>query len=141
VASQAEIGGYLAVVSTGLVYLLVPIFRNLRKARIAVENLEEIIREFGAKFFYAYDVAKSEGRTWDNKGVVEDIATGSAAGPVAAYLCRHGVLKIEHELHVKQGRFVGRPSVMIAKVLRSGGEPGHVEVSGPVRLVATGSFD
>ena len=37
------------------------------------------------------DTEKREGRTWDNAGTVEDIATGSAAGPAAAYLHAHGL--------------------------------------------------
>lgn len=131
----------LAVVTTGLDYLLVPVVKNLQKARIVVDDMEEKLKELGAKFLYIYDVAGREGRTWDNKGLVEDIATGSAAGPVAAYLCRHGFLELGKEILIKQGRYVGRPSVMSAKVLNSNGEPGQVEVSGPVQMIATGSLD
>ena len=68
---------------------------------------------------------------------MEDIATGSAAGPVAAYLCRYGLLDRGQELRIRQGRFVGRPSEMTAKVLPDD----HVEVSGTVQMVASGTFD
>jgi len=37
----------------------------------------------GAKFAHVLDPARLEGRTWDNAGRVEDVATGSAAGPAA----------------------------------------------------------
>ena len=37
----------------------------------------------GAKFAYVLDPQRPEGRTWDNAGRVEDVATGSAAGPAA----------------------------------------------------------
>jgi trans-2,3-dihydro-3-hydroxyanthranilate isomerase len=127
----------LEVGSTGLPYLIVPVTRNLDRAHVVAGNLEEALRRIDARFLYLYDVERSEGRNWDNKGLVEDIATGSAAGPVAAYLCRHGLLKIGEDLRIKQGMYVGRPSEMFAKVLRSG----QVEVSGGVQMVASGTFD
>jgi trans-2,3-dihydro-3-hydroxyanthranilate isomerase len=127
----------LEVGSTGLAYLIVPIIRNLEKARIVADNMEEMLKRIGARFVYIYDVEKSEGRNWDNRGLVEDIATGSAAGPVAAYLCRHGFLDKGQELRIRQGRFAGRPSEMAAKVLITD----QVEVSGAIHMVASGSFD
>jgi trans-2,3-dihydro-3-hydroxyanthranilate isomerase len=123
--------------STGLAYLIVPIIKNLAKARIVVDNMEEILAKRGARFVYVYDVERAEGRNWDNKGMMEDIATGSAAGPVAAYLCRHGLLGIGRELRIRQGKYVGRQSEMVAKVVESG----QVEVSGVIQLAASGTFD
>jgi trans-2,3-dihydro-3-hydroxyanthranilate isomerase len=127
----------LEVGSTGLAYLIVPIVRNLEKARIVIDNMQETLDKRGARFVYVYDVEKAEGRNWDNKGLVEDVATGSAAGLVAAYLYRHGLLTIGQELRIKQGRYAGRPSEMGVKVLSSG----HVEVTGVVQMVASGTFD
>lgn len=127
----------LEVGSTGLAYLIVPIIRNLQKAGIVIDNMEEMLAKIGARFVYIYDVGKSEGRNWDNKGLVEDIATGSAAGPIAAYLCRHGLLAIGQALSIKQGGYAGRPSEMAAKVVESG----QIEVSGAIQMVASGSFD
>ena len=51
-----------------------------------------------------------EGRTWDNAGAVEDVATGSAAGPAAAYLAAHGLAAEDESIVINQGRFLGRPS-------------------------------
>ncbi len=131
----------LQVVSTGLPYLIVPIVKDLSKAQIMVDDLERRLNAVGAKFLYVYDVLGSEGRTWDNSGVVEDIATGSAAGPVAAYLCKHRRLSLGEELTIKQGRFVGRPSVIKATVRGSGESYEGVEVSGRVNFIASGVFD
>ena len=52
----------------------------------------------------------AEGRTWDNAGGVEDVATGSAAGPAAAYLAAHGLAAEGELIVINQGRFLGRPS-------------------------------
>ena len=131
----------LEVVSTGLPYLIVPVRTNLSHARIAVDDLEDRLREVSAKFLYVYDVAASEGRTWDNRGLVEDIATGSAAGPVAAYLCRRGTLAVGQELTIHQGAYVGRPSVITARVVGTAAAYSGVRVSGRVNMVASGVFD
>lgn len=75
----------LQVVSTGLPYLLVPVVHGLERARIAHGAFEALLATVGAKFVYVLDVAAREGRTWDNAGMVEDIATGSGAGGPGDY--------------------------------------------------------
>ena len=71
-----------AVVSTGLHYLIVPVCaEGLARAQVSVTNLEERLGEVGARFVYVFNPVASEDRTWDYLGRVEDIATGSAAGP------------------------------------------------------------
>jgi PhzF family phenazine biosynthesis protein len=131
----------LEIVSTGLPYVVVPLRSNIGKATILIDNLEELLRRQGAKFIYIYDVEKAEGRTWDNKGKVEDIATGSAAGPVAAYLCKHGRLSIGQELIIRQGHYVGRPSKLRAKVLGTQENFGKIEVSGAIQMVSEGVLE
>ena len=131
----------LELVSTGLPYVVVPLRSNIGKAQIVIGNLEEMLQRHGAKFLYLYDVDNSEGRTWDNKGKVEDIATGSAAGPVASYLCKHGRLSVGQELTINQGRFVGRPSRLKAKVLGTQDNFGEIEVSGSIQMVSESILD
>ena len=46
----------LEVGSTGLAYLIVPIIGNLEKARIATDDMEEMLYGIGARFAYVYDV-------------------------------------------------------------------------------------
>jgi trans-2,3-dihydro-3-hydroxyanthranilate isomerase len=82
----------MQVVSTGLPYLIVPVHaQGLATAHIATPDFEAILAASGAKFVYVLDPAIPEGRTWDNTGRIEDVATGSAAGPAAAYLIEHRV--------------------------------------------------
>jgi predicted PhzF superfamily epimerase YddE/YHI9 len=52
-----------AVESTGLAYLLIPVVRVLENARIAVDNIKNMLKELEAKFVHVYNVAKREGRT------------------------------------------------------------------------------
>jgi len=127
-------------VSTGLPYLIVPILHGLENARIVQPGFEALLATVGAKFVYVLDVHRREGRTWDNQGLVEDVATGSAAGPAGAYLVRHRLSESGQELVLTQGRFVGRPSFLFVTVRDSGNEKLDVYVAGDVRLIARGTL-
>ena len=69
-------------------------------------------------------------------GVGEDPATGSAAGPLALHLARHGRIGFGDEIEIHQGVEVGRPSTLYA-VARS---PEEVEVGGSAVVVSRGEF-
>ena len=69
-------------------------------------------------------------------GVAEDPATGSAAGPLAVHLGRHGVVPFGTAIEIHQGAEIGRPSVLHA---RAHG-PDRAEVGGSAVLVAHGQF-
>jgi trans-2,3-dihydro-3-hydroxyanthranilate isomerase len=69
-------------------------------------------------------------------GVLEDPATGSAAGPLALHLVRHGRIGFGDEIEILQGVEIGRPSKLYA-VARS---PEEVEVGGSAVVVARGEF-
>nr|WP_320146617.1 PhzF family phenazine biosynthesis protein [uncultured Anaeromusa sp.] len=100
----------LEVASNGLPYLLVPVRQGLEEARIVAPDFAELLDSWGAKFVYLFQPETLEGRTWDNRGLVEDVATGSAAGPLCSYLVRHGRCRKEERITISQGGQVGRPS-------------------------------
>lgn len=137
----------LEVVSTGLPYLLVPLTNGLERAAIVQPGFEALLASFGAKFVYVLHLPTREGRTWDNDGRVEDVATGSAAGPVGAYLVRHGLASATEEIILEQGRFLGRPSQLHVRVEGAdgaGGDAGEIAavyVTGDVRMLARGVFE
>jgi trans-2,3-dihydro-3-hydroxyanthranilate isomerase len=126
----------MQVVSTGLPYLIVPVQSGLDGARISHPGFEGLLEASGAKFVYVLDPDRPEGRTWDNSGRVEDVATGSAAGPAAGYLLHHGVRSAGEPILVHQGRFTGRPSTIEVRP----GPDGRLWVGGPVAPVAAGRF-
>ncbi|MFE6868567.1 PhzF family phenazine biosynthesis protein [Kitasatospora sp. NPDC057692] len=76
------------------------------------------------------------GTAWRNRmfspayGVVEDAATGSAAGPIAIHLARHGLGAYGRRIEITQGVEIGRPSPMRALVHGEGDRVDSVEVSG-----------
>jgi trans-2,3-dihydro-3-hydroxyanthranilate isomerase len=73
-------------------------------------------------------------------GVPEDPATGSAAGPLAVHLARHGRIAFGDEIEVTQGVEIGRPSTLYAKVEGSGEQVERLEVGGSAVVVARGEF-
>jgi trans-2,3-dihydro-3-hydroxyanthranilate isomerase len=83
-----------------------------------------------------------DGEAWKSRvfvpahGVGEDPATGSAAGPLALHLARHGRIGFGDEIEIHQGVEMGRPSTLYA-VARS---PEEIEVGGSAVVVARGEF-
>ena len=73
-------------------------------------------------------------------GVPEDPATGSAAGPLACHLARHGVIEFGQEIEISQGAEIGRPSTLYARVEGSAERIETVEVGGSAVIVARGEF-
>jgi trans-2,3-dihydro-3-hydroxyanthranilate isomerase len=73
-------------------------------------------------------------------GVNEDPATGSAAGPLALHLARHGRIAFGEEIEISQGVEIGRPSKLYARANGSATEVESIEVGGAAVIVARGEF-
>ena len=73
-------------------------------------------------------------------GVPEDPATGSAAGPLALHLARHGRIAFGDEIEISQGDEVGRPSKLFARVAGTPDQTETIEVGGSAVIVARGEF-
>ncbi len=70
----------------------------------------------------------------------EDPATGSAAGPIACHLARHGRISWGEEIVIAQGVEMGRPSALHARADGGDGLIDAVEVGGAAVVVARGEF-
>ncbi|HZC76861.1 MAG TPA: PhzF family phenazine biosynthesis protein [Ktedonobacterales bacterium] len=77
-------------------------------------------------------------------GIVEDAATGSAAGPLGVYLLRHGHLapdqQAEARLRIEQGVEMGRPSRIEVAITGSVEDVRDVRVGGEAVIVAEGTL-
>ena len=73
-------------------------------------------------------------------GVPEDAASGSAAGPLAIHLARHGRIAFGEEIEIRQGAEIGRPSTLYARAEGSAERIERVEVGGAAVVVARGAF-
>jgi trans-2,3-dihydro-3-hydroxyanthranilate isomerase len=86
------------------------------------------------------------GRRWRTRmfapslGVSEDPATGSAAGPLAWHLARHGLVPFGDEIEISQGSEIGRPSALFARAVGSSSAPPTIEVAGAAVIVGRGAF-
>ena len=132
------------VVSTGVPHLLVPVRDQeaLDRASPRAEALAAYLRSVGAQGCYLFCLdpldpdAPVQARFFGpNVGIAEDPATGSAAGPLAAYLAARSLASDRRPVVIEQGRAMGRPSRI--EVRMSGG---GVRVSGHAVLVAEGGL-
>jgi trans-2,3-dihydro-3-hydroxyanthranilate isomerase len=73
-------------------------------------------------------------------GVPEDPATGSAAGPLALHLARHGRIAFGDEIEITQGVEIDRPSTLYARADGSADNVERVEVGGSAVVIARGEF-
>jgi trans-2,3-dihydro-3-hydroxyanthranilate isomerase len=95
----------------------------------------------GGAFCFARAGAQWKARMFSpGSGIAEDPATGSAAGPLAFHLARHGWISFGDEIEISQGAELGRPSTLYARVDGSAERLEHVEVGGSAVVVARGEF-
>ncbi|HEU4525534.1 MAG TPA: PhzF family phenazine biosynthesis protein [Gemmatimonadales bacterium] len=132
------------VVSTGVPHLLVPVRDQgaLSRARPR-ETLAAYLRSVGAQGCYLFcldpldsDAPATARFFGPNVGIAEEPASGSAAGPLAAYLVTQGLATERKPVVVEQGHGMGRPSRIEVRV--SGG---GVRVCGTAVLVVEGRLE
>ncbi len=73
-------------------------------------------------------------------GVPEDPATGSAAGPLAYHLARHGQIGFGDEIVLDQGVELGRPSRLHARAVGSSARLTALEVGGSAVVIGGGEL-
>lgn len=128
------------IVSTGLKYLIIPVTKHsLERAKIQYD-ITQLMQSVGAQFGLLYDEDGLEMRTWNNDGIMEDVATGSAAGTIGAYRLKHGLITSGVEFTLNQGRFLNRPSMLFVTAFGSHDHVNNVKVAGHVALVGQGQL-
>jgi len=133
-------------VSTGIAHTMVPVRDDdaLRRAVRDDRRCAEVCDRAEAESLYLF-VTRGEGdvraRMFDKGATIgEDPATGSAAGPLGAYLAMHGLVETPGSVVVAQGEQVGRPSFLHVTVGRDG-DRWTLEVGGGVRPMGDGAFE
>ncbi len=105
-------------------------------------NFQEL-EDFGP---YAISCCAGSGLRWKTRmffpgfGGTEDPATGSAAGPLALHLARHGRIAFGDEIEIHQGVEIKRHSTLFARVDGSTDAVERIEVGGSAVIVARGEF-
>ena len=114
-----------------------------REAVSALRPDLRALRDFGD---IGVSCTAGDGTRWKTRmfapafGVDEDPATGSAAGPVACHLARHGLTAWGEEIVLEQGAEIGRPSLLFARAEGGEGLIDRVTVGGRAVAVARGEF-
>jgi len=115
-------------------------------SRDEVAALQPDVQRLAEVAPYGINCFAGDGTRWKTRmfhpaaGVVEDPATGSAAGPLALHLVRHGRLDYGLEIEIEQGAEIGRPSKLYARVHGIGDVVERIEVGGSAVIVARGEF-
>ncbi|HYM68903.1 MAG TPA: PhzF family phenazine biosynthesis protein [bacterium] len=126
----------------GIKHLYVALDSEDAVARVApdLSALARLVPDHGVSCF------AGAGRRWKTRmfapghGVTEDPATGSAAGPLAVHLCRHGRVAFGEEIEIAQGVEIERPSRLHARVAGNAAALTSVEVGGAAVIVGSGEF-
>jgi trans-2,3-dihydro-3-hydroxyanthranilate isomerase len=133
-------------ISTGIPHLMVPVRdeATLRRAWRNDAACADVCRRADeAESLYLFTVrgpGDVMARMFDRSPEIgEDPGTGSAAGPLGAYLAAHELVDVPGRVTVAQGELVGRPSFIDVTVDRDGSSFA-IGVGGGVRIVGEGSF-
>jgi trans-2,3-dihydro-3-hydroxyanthranilate isomerase len=136
-------------VSTGLEFLIVPLkgLDAVKRAHVNLAHLKELIAPLQAKmiFIFSAETYAPENQInarmfGDEFGVVEDPATGSANGCLAAYLVKYRYFgSNEIAVRVEQGYEIKRPSILRLRAAERDGVF-DINVGGKVFLVARGEL-
>jgi trans-2,3-dihydro-3-hydroxyanthranilate isomerase len=133
-------------VDTGLAYTIVTLRTQRALARVDLDLalLDAFERDYAEAYvcaFTAQDTPWIEARgLFPLSGIPEDPATGSAAGPLAAYMARAGLLAPGERRVVLQGAAIGRPSLLTVSVLGTPDDIRDVLVGGSVQPVLRGEL-
>jgi trans-2,3-dihydro-3-hydroxyanthranilate isomerase len=138
-------------VSTGFPFLIVQL-NSLKAVQAAEPSPNEIVKvlkgELSQEIVIFSTETVHEGSSVHARmfapavGVLEDPATGSAAGPLGAYVRKYNVQEksdISEPVVIEQGFELKRPSKLISQVI-GGADIEGMKVSGKVKLVAEGNF-
>lgn len=138
--------------STGNKFLFVPLRdrATVDRAALDVRLLLEIMGDrprFGV-FVFSPDPDPAAGRVYSrmfgphSSGIPEDPATGSASGPLGAYLVRHGLVRKAAEVRIvsEQGTKMGRQSFVYICLAMDDGIITEIRVGGSVVPVLEGEL-
>lgn len=145
----AATGLPVQIASTGLRQLMVPVrsLKAVQDVQLDIPRLNSVCDAIGTEFVYVFTLETLEERsTTHNRmflprhGIIEDPASGSAAGALGAYLVKHGKVsaKPTARLICEQGFEIGRPSYLHVEVKKCNQEITQVQVGGQVVIVMEG---
>jgi trans-2,3-dihydro-3-hydroxyanthranilate isomerase len=134
----------IQTVSTGNAFAIVPLksLAVLQRLAPAWPDMKQYLEKTSAKFFYfvSREAVNPEARLQSRMIFYngEDPATGSAAGPCAAWAVQYGVVPADEQAVMEQGLEMKRRSRIFFSAGRNGGKIVNVRVGGHVVEVVHG---
>lgn len=136
-------------VSTGIPFYIVPVknLETLKKAEVNMQALKQHLGKYASHEFMVF-TTESYNETDNlsarvfvpNYGIIEDSATGSANGCLAAYIIKHKVLgKDKINISVAQGYEIKRPSRVLIKA-ELAEKLYDIRIGGSVVYIANGTW-
>lgn len=142
----------MQAVSTGFPFLIIPLksLEVIKSIRLDIQKQLSILENFCTQqlLVFTKDTEHDDSHTHVRMfapavGVIEDPATGSAAGPLGAYLEHYKVID-NHQLgdafYFEQGFEINRPSRLKSQCLIEKSEIQNMLVAGKIRKIAVGEF-
>lgn len=137
--------------STGVQFLFVPVKDPAAVDRANASMPGMAVAFSGERlgvFVFAPDPGRGPGRVYsrmfagDTLGITEDAATGSASGPLGAYVAEHGIVELREPIEIVslQGNKMGRPSTIRIRVDLKNGRASNIRVGGGVVPVVQGEL-
>ncbi|MBV9133668.1 MAG: PhzF family phenazine biosynthesis protein [Chloroflexi bacterium] len=136
--------------STGVQFLFVPL-NDPQTVDRAQPNLQAVASIFpgdrAGVFIFAPDRQRGVAHVYSRMfapdiGVAEDAATGSASGPLGAYVAERGILEMNEPIEIVslQGYRMGRPSTIRIRLDLREGRATNIQVGGGVVPVLEGEL-
>lgn len=137
----------LETVSTGNPFIIVPFKRleDLSHFRMNLDRSIEYLRGQQAMHFYLFSLETLDERNSVHARMIyekgEDPATGSAAGPLLAYLLKHDVFRSSESIWIEQGVEIGRPSRIRIRGNKTDDAISSIRVAGKCFRIAEGFIE
>lgn len=137
----------IQTVSTGNPFAIVP-FRHLKTLQEIKPNfamMVDYLEKTDSKFMYAVSTDTVDSEAILHARMIfyggEDPATGSAAGPAAAWMLKHGIMEPERRYFIEQGLEMGRPSRIYVSGSLTDETPEKIRVGGHCFMAGYGKID
>jgi PhzF family phenazine biosynthesis protein len=112
------------IVNTGNSFLLIPVKDEevLHRLQVNLQEVSRLSEKYGLIGFYPFTTNVKDTRFDATAsmfapyyGITEESATGMAAGPLACFLHRNGIVKTN--INIQQGKFMSTPSTSLLNVI------------------------
>jgi trans-2,3-dihydro-3-hydroxyanthranilate isomerase len=139
----------LQVVSTGIPFLYIPIkdLSAIKKIKLRLDLYEEYLESTEGKNLLVFTKETERASSSIHTrmfapalGVIEDSATGSAQGPLGAYLTKYNLVEPNKPIVSEQGFEMGRPSIIYIDIKSENNNITSVKVGGESVLSGEGNI-